>query len=94
MRHLRRVYLRLYALFKGHYPIGTLVRYHPVRSHSLGIDWLIPGLKALNVGLVVGGWAKYKHPMPGNLTTGSIVLFDGKTYDMDEWEIEVIDETG
>ena len=86
MSFSRRVYRWFYVRIKGHYPIGTLVRYHPVRSHSLGIDWLIPGLKALDVGLVVGDWAKYKQ-------TGSIVLIDGKTYDMDEREIEVLDET-
>ncbi len=93
MSFLRRVYRWFYVRVKGHYPIGTLVRYHPVRSHSLGIDWLVPGLKALDVGLVVGGWAKYKHPMPGNLTKGNLVLFNGETYDMDEREIEAIDET-
>jgi len=93
MSFLRRVYRWFYVRVKGHYPIGTLVRYHPVRSHSLGIDWLVPGLKALDVGLVIGGWAKYNHPMSGHLATGSIVLFNGETYDMDEREIEVLDET-
>ena len=90
MRLLRRIYLRLYILFKHHYPVGTLVRYHPTRSLSLGIDWLVPGLKAHDIGVVVGAWDKFRSP--GFLAKGNLVLFDGKTYDMEEWELEVIDE--
>lgn len=87
---LRKAYLWLYVRVKGHYPRGTLVRFRP----GIGLDgiyWKSPGDPMINsIGMVVGGWSKYKHPMPGILVSGSIVLFDGARYDMDDFELEVI----
>jgi hypothetical protein len=43
---------------------------------------------------VIDSWKKCKHPMPpGVFATGSVVIFDGEQYDMENWELEVIDES-
>jgi hypothetical protein len=84
MSFLRMVYRWLYVHVKGHLPTGTLVRFY----------WKSPGGTMINaVGLVIGMWSKYKHPIPGILVTGSVVLFDAARYDMDNWELEAIDES-
>ena len=90
MKRLRRIYFRIYRLFMGHLPVGTLVRYLPPIGPE-GFTWKTPdGPEYDAVGLVVGGWQKYKHPMPGILIKGSIVLFSGKSYDMEDWDLEVM----
>lgn len=94
MRFLRRLYLRLYEQIKGHYPVGTLVRYCPPVGFD-GIHWTLDGDPKYNdVGLVVGGWCRVRAPFPGALVKGSVVLFGGKTRNMENWDVKVIDETG
>ena len=95
VRTLRRMYLWLYVRVKGRYPLGTLVRFRP----GIGLDgiyWKSPGDPMINsIGLVVDGWRKNVHPMPPSaLVSGSVVLFDGARYDMEDFELEVIDEAG
>jgi hypothetical protein len=91
VRLFRRLYLWAYATVKGHYPIGSLVKFKPGIGFD-GIYWKSPGDPRFHaIGMVIGGWAKYKHPMP-SLVYGSIVLFDGARYDMENFELEVIDE--
>ena len=93
MNLFRRFYRWLYVHVKGHYPIGTLTRFKPGIGFD-GIYWKSPGDPRINaIGIVIGGWAKYKHPIP-SLVYGSIVLFDSARYDMENFELEVIDEAG
>jgi hypothetical protein len=94
MRILRWAYMQLHVFIKGHLPLGTLVRFKP----GIGLDgiyWKSPGDPMINsIGLVIDGWRKNVHPMPpGMLVSGSVVLFDGEQYDMENSELEVIDET-
>ena len=95
MRLFRRLYLWAYATVKGHYPIGSLVKFKP----GIGLDgiyWKSPGDPMINaIGLVVDGWRRNVHPLPpGVLAKGSVVIFDGSRYDMENFELEVIDEAG
>ena len=93
MSFIRRVYRWFYIHVKGHLPLGTLVQFKPGIGFD-GIYWKSPGDPRFHaIGLVIGGWAKYKHPIP-SLVYGSVVLFDSEQYDMENWELEVIDETG
>ena len=93
MRILRWAYMQLHVFIKGHLPLGTLVQFKPGIGFD-GIYWKSPGDPRFHaIGLVIGGWAKYKHPIP-SLVYGSVVLFDSEQYDMENWELEVIDETG
>jgi hypothetical protein len=96
MRFLRRLYLRLYVLFKGHYPTGTLVQFKPRIGFDGKIYWRSSGVPRRNsIGVVIDGWRKNVHPMPTGVTNkGSVVLFDDVRYEMFHWELEVIDETG
>lgn len=94
MRILRWAYIQLHVFIKGHLPLGTLVRFKP----GIGLDgiyWKSPGDPMINsIGLVIGGWKKWKHPMPpGVIVSGSVVLFDLEQYDMENSELEVIDES-
>jgi hypothetical protein len=90
MNLFRRFYRWLYVRIKGHLPLGTLVQFKPGIGFD-GIYWKSPGDPRFHaIGLVIGGWAKYKHPIP-SLVYGSIVLFDGERYDMENWELEPID---
>jgi hypothetical protein len=93
VRLFRRLYLWAYATVKGHYPIGSLVQFKPGIGFD-GIYWKSPGDPMINaIGLVVDGWQKNVHPMPpGALARGSVVIFDGERYDMENFELEVIDE--
>ena len=95
MRILRWAYMQLHVFIKGHLPPGTLVRFKP----GIGLDgiyWKSPGDPMINsIGLVIDGWRKNVHPMPpGVLISGSVVLFDGERYDMENSELEVISEAG
>ena len=93
MSLFRRFYRWLYVHVKGHLPFGTLVQFKP----GIGLDgiyWKSPGDPMINaIGLVVDGWRKNVHPMPpGAFARGSVVIFDGERYDMENFELEVIDE--
>ena len=92
MNFLRRVYRWLYVRVKGHYPLGSLVKFKPGIGFD-GIYWKSPGDPRINsIGLVIDGWRKNVHPMPpGAFARGSVVLFDGARYEMFNWELEVID---
>ena len=94
MRLFRRLYLWAYATVKGHYPIGSLVQFKPGIGFD-GIYWKSPGDPRFHaIGLVIDGWRKNVHPMPpGAFARGSVVIFDGERYDMENWELEVIDES-
>jgi hypothetical protein len=89
----RRFYHWLYVRIKGHYPLGSLVRFKPGIGFD-GIYWKSPGDPRFHaIGIVIGKWSKYKHPMPsGVISTGSVVIFDSEQYDMENWELEVISE--
>ena len=95
MSFLRRFYRWFYVLIKGHLPLGTLVRFKPGIGFD-GIYWKSPGDPRFHaIGLVIDGWRKNVHPLPpGAFGRGSVVIFDGEQYDMENWAIEVIDETG
>lgn len=94
MSFLHRLYRWLYIRTKGHYPFGTLVRYRPPVGPT-GFAWDFPGLEYDSVGLVVGCWSSYRHPLPPDmLIKGSIVLINGKPHNLENWSLEVIDETG
>ena len=95
MNFFRRFYRWLYVLAKGHYPVGTLARFKPGIGFD-GIYWKSPGDPRFHaVGLVIDGWQKNVHPLPpGVLAKGSVVIFDGERYEMENWELEVIDEEG
>jgi hypothetical protein len=94
MNFLRRVYRWLYVRVKGHYPLGSLVKFKPGIGFD-GIYWKSPGDPRFHaIGLVIDGWRKNVHPLPpGVINKGSVVLFDGARYEMFHWELEVIDET-
>ena len=90
MRLLRRLYRWIYCTFKGHLPLGTLVRFQPIPDVS-GIDWSTPGDPPFGaVGIVVSGWRAYKRP--GYTQRGSVVMIGAEKYDVDDWEIVVIDD--
>jgi hypothetical protein len=93
VRLFRRLYLWAHETVKGHLPIGTLVRFKPGIGFD-GIYWKSPGDPMINaIGLVVDGWRRNVHPLPpGVLAKGSVVIFDGARYDMENFELEVIDE--
>ena len=93
MNLFHRVYRWLYVRVKGHYPLGTLVQFKP-RIGFDGIYWRSTGVPRRNsIGMVIDGWRKNVHPMPpGVYFKGSVVLFDGTRYEMENWELEVIDE--
>jgi hypothetical protein len=89
-QRLRRVYLWFYEVFKGHLPLGTLVRFQPIPDVS-GIFWSAPGDPPFGaVGIVVGGWRAYKNP--GYTQRGSVVMIESQTYDVDDWEIVRVDD--
>lgn len=93
MNFFRRAYRWFYVRIRGHLPLGTLVQFKPYIGFD-GIYWKSPGDPRIHaIGLVIDRWKKYKHPMPGILVTGSVVIFDGEQYDMENWELEVIDES-
>ncbi len=93
MNFLRRVYRWLYVHVKGHLPFGTLVQFKPGIGFD-GIYWKSPGDPRFHaIGLVIDGWRKNVHPLPpGVFAEGSVVIFDGERYDMENWELEPIDE--
>jgi hypothetical protein len=95
MKFFRRFYRWLYVHVKGHLPFGTLVQFKPGIGFD-GIYWKSPGDPRFHaIGLVIDVWRKNVHPMPpGVISTGSVVIFDSEQYDMENWELEVIDETG
>jgi len=95
MNLFRRFYRWLHVHVKGHYPVGTLTRFKPGIGFD-GIYWKSPGDPRINaIGLVIDGWRKNVHPMPpGAFARGSVVIFDGERYDMENWELEVINEAG
>jgi len=95
MNLFRRFYRWLHVQIKGHYPVGTLTRFKPGIGFD-GIYWKSPGDPRFHaIGLVIDGWRKNVHPMPpGAFARGSVVIFDGERYDMENWELEVIDEAG
>jgi hypothetical protein len=92
MRILRWAYMQLHVFIKGHLPLGTLVRFKPGIGFD-GIYWKSPGDPRFHaIGLVIDGWRKNVHPMPPDmLVSGSVVLFDGERYDMENSELEVIE---
>jgi len=94
MSFIRRVYRWLYIHVKGHLPLGTLVQFKPGIGFD-GIYWKSPGDPTINsIGLVIDGWRKNVHPMPpGAFARGSVVIFEGERYDMENWELEVINES-
>lgn len=94
MNFFRKAYLWLYVRIRGHYPPGSLVQFKPGIGFD-GIYWKSPGDPRFHaIGLVIDRWKKCKHPMPpGVFATGSVVIFDGEQYDMENWELEVIDES-
>ena len=95
MNFFRRLYLWAYETVKGHYPVGTLVQFKP-RVGFDGIYWRSSGDPRFHaIGLVIDGWRKNVHPLPpGVFFKGSVVLFDSVRYEMENWELEVIDERG
>jgi len=95
MSLFRRFYRWLYVHVKGHLPFGTLVQFKPGIGFD-GIYWRSSGDPRRNsIGMVIDGWSKNVHPLPpGVFFKGSVVLFDGARYEMENWELEVIDECG
>jgi len=93
MNLFRRVYRWFYIHIKGHLPSGTLVQFKPGIGFD-GIYWKSPGDPRFHaIGLVIDGWRKNVHPLPpGVFAEGSVVIFDGERYDMENWELEAIDE--
>ena len=90
MRLLRRIYLWFHSTFKGHLPPGTLIRFQPSPDRN-GNYWITPTDPPLNsLGIVVGGWRSFK--MPGYTQVGSVVMIGSQTYNVDDWEIVVIDD--
>jgi len=95
MNFFRRFYRWFYVHVKGHLPLGTLVQFKPRIGFDGNIYWRSSGDPRRNsIGLVIDGWRKNVHPLPpGVFFKGSVVLFDGARYEMENWELEVIDET-
>ena len=93
MTFLRWIYRNLYVFIRGHLPRGDLVRFKPynrIMSARLRQEG-DPQIDA--VGFVIGGWEIDRFPDYG-LTRGSLVMFDGKPCRVQNWELEVVDETG
>jgi hypothetical protein len=95
MRLFIRIYRWLYVHVKGHYPLGSLVRFKPGIGFD-GIYWKSSGDPTINsIGIVIDRWRRNVHPLPpGVFAKGSVVIFDGARYDMENFELEVLDEEG
>ena len=91
MKHrLRSIYLWFYEMFKGHLPPGTLIRFQPSPDRN-GNYWITATDPPLNsLGIVVGGWRGFK--TPGYTQQGSVVMISSQKYDVDNWELAVLDD--
>lgn len=88
-RRLRSIYLWVYGMIKGHFPPGTLIRFQPSPDRN-GNYWITPTDPPLHsLGIVVGGWRGFK--TPGYTQQGSIVMIGSQRYDVDDYEITVVD---
>lgn len=91
-RRFRNFYFWLYNIIKGHLPPGTLVRFQPSPDRN-GNYWMTPTDPPLHsLGIVIGGWRAYKSP--GYIQAGSVVMIGSQTYNVDDFEIERVDESG
>ena len=91
-RQLRNFYFWLYELIKGHLPLGTLIRFQPPPDHN-GNYWMAPSDPPLHsLGIVIGGWRAFKNP--GYTQSGSVVMIGSQTYNVVDFAIERVDESG
>lgn len=93
MKAFRRLQIWFYRTFRGHIPAGHLVLFNPPLGRS-GVWPLDPRQDPSigNIGISLGGWRLYRSP--GFMEDGTIVLIDGKQYNLYTWDLEVLDESG